>query len=153
MGSYHSACLFICLFIYLIMSAPLSQRIKSINDFNGDKNYTKAKSKLVNSRNSTYWPATHQHSLIVAKIKDWEDSHMLSLHICPKLRKPTGKKTCATEATQQNVQAWGLRCDPCYAHSKQTGARINRVREATLDSWASETGCPTRKVDRWKKHR
>ena len=74
------------------MSAPLSQRIKSINDFNGDKNYTKAKSKLVNSRNSTYWPATHQHSLIVAKIKDWEDSHMLSLPICPNFGNRLGRK-------------------------------------------------------------
>ena len=79
---------------------------------------------------------------------------MISLHTSNKIVKPKNVKGGSNSVIEavQHVQAWGLRCDPCYAYSKQETAKLNKSRTVTLDSWANETGCSTRKLDKWTKH-
>ena len=107
---------------------------------------------------TTFWASSYKRTTVEAVIKAWEDFSMLSLLTRQKVVKPkqkTGSKGTppTTDTVEQSVQVWSLRCDPCYAASTVKAAKLNRSTTATLDSWASELGCTTRKREKWMKHR
>ncbi len=71
-----------------------------------------------------------------------------------KILKPKKTKhALANDTVDQAVQAWSLKCDPCYAASKNNIAKLNKSTTPTLDSWVSEVGCSTSKRNKWAAHR
>ena len=105
----------------------------------------------------TYWPGTYNKEFVQKTIEPWPQSNNISLYVTNKKQHNKAKQPVALLPVVLDKTVWSLRCDICfkaYASKEQLElvSKAQRPDRRTLESWASATGCATRKKEKWERH-